>query len=285
MSQHDPIPSMVSPRLSTLGNPQTSNLDSSYYKYIGNRGVHVYEDINRQRAMEQSGWAQAGRALWNIVPEAVGQIVGMAGSLGALLTEWGDDRDYQNDITRAGEWIRTALHADVYQKDSDSIFDFGDLASYLNLGSNIAGSAAGFAIGGAGIAKLAMGGVNLMKGVTASRALLSGARHGAQMATASTLAYAEGALAGAQVYNKTFENNYRNMRMQGIKHEEAEQKAKYIAAHSAATATQLNTILNTGLNMTALAPFFRAGDDAVIAAVRQQTKKFLTKPWNNGTKE
>lgn len=270
----DPILPWLSPRLTGLRNAEVSHLDSSYYKYLGDRGVHVYEDINRQRAMEQSGWAMTGKALWNIVPETVGGLVEMVGTLGSLVTEWGDDRDYTNDVTRAGQWIKNTLGAEIYAKNPGAeTFDFGDLASYLNTGSSLVGSMASFALGGAGVAKLAATGLAGLRSITASRALLAGARGFAHTATASTLAYAEGALSGAQVFTKTYDNWYKQLALQGMSHEEADQKARHIASQAASSTVQLNTILNTGLNMTALAPFFKSTDEAILGEVRRQTMR------------
>jgi hypothetical protein len=95
-----------------------------------------------------------------------------------------------------------------------------------------------------------------------AKGMIAGARGemllnaGAQGMTALTLAYAEGAMTGADVYKSTYDK--------AIKAGKSERESQEIAAKSAATSVQINTIINTALNMTSTKGFMRPYSKAKI---------------------
>jgi hypothetical protein len=155
-------------------------------------------------------------------------------------------------------------------------------------------SIAEFGAGGVGIAKAAGAGIkglstagqamNLSSKMTRVGAALGAkgkylpgmiARQsnlGAQTLTAASLAYVEGAMSGAAVYDEVM----KKMIDQGKSPEEAQTRAR----KAAASTVQMNTTINTLLNFGAVSPFFTKngkyvdmlGDDAYDAMKRAANK-------------
>lgn len=236
-----------------MGRSGTTDI-SSYFPYM-EAGVHTERgDLDRMRAQSQGFWESTGRHLGNFVPNVAAGIIENAGYLGALLTEWGDDRDYSNALTELAKSIKDPL-GQVYQESND-VWDIKDPAWWGNNFWQLAQSATQFGLSGAGIGSL-FGKLATAAGRLGQAAGTIG-RVGGQVATASTLAYMEGAQIGGEVFNKTYQVRLQDLLQAGIDPYEAQEQARGDAANAAATSVQLNTALNTGLNMTALAPMFKS---------------------------
>lgn len=211
------------------------------------------QDNYRLRASNQSGWEQAGLFLGNLIPNIAGTLIEMVGSVGSLVTEFGNDRDYSNWMTEFGQSIKNPF-GEIYRMNPTQTWDVHDPAWWYGHAQGLIESATAFAGGGIGLAKI-FGGAAKMLG------LGKAGQVGAQVATAGTLAYAEGALSGARVYEQTYQLQYDKLTQEGIDPVVAASKAKRIASQSAAATVQLNTMFATVLNMTAIAPLFRTNDD------------------------
>ncbi|RUP37536.1 MAG: hypothetical protein EKK63_14645 [Acinetobacter sp.] len=256
----------------------------SMYKpveYTGYLSDGLFEDKGDpdiQRGEAQSAWDKWG----NMIPQTIGkigtQLLDMAGGLQSLLFEWGDDKDYQNSFTEATDaanaWLDKTFP--MYRTSKDLV-NFGDASWWTQNISGLTASVAGFALGGAGIAK-GLGALGRMarisKGVEAGLALLKAnpataarlAQYGERALTASTLAFAEGAMSGRRVFNETYTAQ--------LAAGESEEEAQSAAAQSAATTVQLSTMLNTGLNMAGgMGMFFNHGSDDVMQAAKRVLKQ------------
>jgi hypothetical protein len=236
-----------------------------YKKYFGDTGVYdpalTGNDISLTAGERQTWGEKLARRAGTFVPNVLAGLVDMVGYTGALLTEWGDNRDYSNGLTEAAQGIREWSKENIggtYRRDNstwalndptwwiDNVFDTGEWAT-------------SFAIGGAGIGKL-LGGVG--KGLsmaanlgTKGSRLVMGA---AQLGTSGLVSYAEAAQAGGQVFSEVYQHQLGKALAAGLDPQAAEDHAKHIAAQSAATTAQLGTLLTMGINVGAYAPLFRS---------------------------
>lgn len=228
-------------------------------------------DNNFLRAKNQSFGEQLGKTAANLIPNIITGIGEQVGYLGSLGTEWGDDRDYSNSLVETMKEMKNPF-GESYRENPGDVWSMGDSAWWLNNGSQLIESVGSFAALGAGVGSLfakAAGGLAKIGMATDIAAGLG------QTATAATLAYSEGAMAGYDVYKKTYDTQYLRGIARGLSHEDADSTARHIGAQSAATTVQLNTVLGTALNFTAVAPmfadmkksaeFFRSGAGARIA--------------------
>lgn len=237
----------------TLSSPATVDVEG-YFPYMES-GVHGERpDLDRMRAVNQGFWESTGRHLGNFVPNVAAGIIENAGYLGALLTEWGDERDYSNALTELAQSIKDPF-GQVYRENPNAVWDISDPAWWGDNFWQLAESATQFGLSGAGIGSL-FGKLATAAGRAGQVAGTAG-RIGGQLATAGSLAYMEGAQMGAEVFNRTYQVRYQDLLAAGIDPYEAQQQARGDAANAAATTVQLNTALNTGLNLTALAPMFK----------------------------
>lgn len=235
------------------------------------------------RAQGQGFGEQLGLTLANGVSNFVTGMGEMVGYGGALISEWGkDNKDYSNWLTKAMQDAHNPF-GEVYRTDPNALVDMGDSAWWLNTFGDLAVSAATFAIPGAGLASmfgkaakvaaLAVDGERAARLGLTTKNLLSAGRTAANIATSATLAYAEGAMSGYKVYEKTFDTQYNKLIKDGKSMDEATQTAKELASNAAATTVQLNTILNTGLNVIQLMPFFHDAEEATKGFVRANKMK------------
>jgi len=236
----------------------------------------VYEnqgDINLRRGELQSGWDKTGNAIVQTVGKIGTQLLDMAGGIGSLITEWGDDRDYKNDFTQAADdsnaWL--AKNFPLYRSTNDT-FGLTDMSWWLENASGLTASVAGFAIGGAGIAgglgalgKFAKVGSALeaalgtISELGTAKSLVQGAE---KTLTAGMLAYLEGAMSGRRVFDEVYQTQ--------LKAGKTDDEAKHIAAQSAATTVQLNTIINTGMNLAGgMDMFFNHEKNKVIDVAKK----------------
>lgn len=251
------------------------NYKAGEFKFTMKQGFDPY----KYRAQSQGFGEQLAKTVGNSilnVATGIGEFVGYGG---ALITEWGTDRDYSNAMTEAMKAMKNPF-GEVYRTNPELMVDPTDAAWYLNTFGDLATSIATFAIPGAGLAKvfqsaakaaaLAMDGAAMAKiGMTTGR-LLSAGKAAAQVASAASLSYAEGAMSGLDVYEKTYKAQYDKAIKEGKDEVTAKEFAADRASNAASTTVQLNTIMNTGLNMIQMLPFFHNADDAVRKWTREE---------------
>lgn len=254
-------------RLATTKSGQTSAVNVEDYKGYNTEGVYSNRDINAVRGENQSALDKWG----NFVPRAIAKVatgvIEGIGYAGALLTEWGDDRDYSNGLTESMKSANEFLDENLpIYRTTDKIWGLGDLGWYLQNAEGLISSLGSFAISGAGIAK-GVGLVGKISGLAkASEFISGGVRLGQQVSrvlTAGALAYQEGALMGNSVFQEVYKTNLQKSLANGDDVDTAHEKAKHIAAQSAATSVQLNTMMNTGMNMWSVLPFFNHEERAI----------------------
>jgi len=235
-------------------------------------GVYSDSNIDAKRAANQSFGEQAARTLGNLVPNIVTGLGESVGYLGALATEWGDDRDYSN-------WLTTSMQAaknpfgEVYRENPNEVWSMGDSAWWLQNFSSLAESAASFALVGAGVGSMfGKGAAWIAQGLKAEGLGMAIAKGAATTATAATLAYTEGAMSGYQVYQRAYDKQFDRSIAAGMNPIEAEQSAKELASQAASTTVQLNTAINTVLNIPQLQMLFK-NDDEIFGWVRGQGRQ------------
>jgi hypothetical protein len=243
-----------SPTLITGDRLITEGLDlDPYKKYLGEH-LLPNQDLDYLRAEAQPWTEELGNALFNLPGSIVGGVIENVGYLGALVTEFGDDRDYSNSWTEAGkgvkDWWKSNVGGEVYRKNPNKVWDPMDSAWWISHGEGLVESIGEFLITGYGVGSLLGKGASAlastMRSATASR-ILSGA---AQVGTAATLAYTEGAMSGAQVYEEVYKEQLKLTGNIDV--------AKHRAATAAATTVQINTSINTLLNIGSVGPLFRS---------------------------
>lgn len=258
--------------LDSLPRTQTSisslpNVDINEYSDYLKQGINPSFDLNHQRAQNQSGWQQAGIFLGNLIPNIAGSLVESVGYLGSLVTEWGSDRDYNNFLTEIGKNMHGGFSkifgrsGEIYREHPNEAWDPSDPAWWYQNAEGLVESATAFAAEGVGLAKIFSTIPKAIRALGAGAEVIKGARGAAQLATAATLAYTEGAQQGAQVYDQTYQYQFHKAIDEGVPYEEAKKRANSVASNVAAGSVQLNTIFATILNLTALAPIFKHEDD------------------------
>lgn len=260
----------VIPEKGNLGS--TGRLDTSvnFSKYRFQPRVNA--DNNLLRAQDQGFWESLGLTVANTLVNIPLGIIEQVGTLGTL-ADTGSNRDYSNALTEAmKEWKNP--FGEVYRENPNEVFDMGDSAWWFNNLGGLVESAAAFGVGGAGVAKS----FGTIAQLVAKGSKLAGRI--AQGASAATMAYMEGALSGAEVYERAYNTNYMKLYQGGMDPNEATERAKKLASQAAATVVQLNTIMNTGLNMTAFAPIFRDTDQLITS---WWTKNGVRKPGESRT--
>lgn len=226
------------------------------------------------RGEAQSAWDKWGNMAAGIVPKIGTSLVETMGLLGSLATEWGDDRDYSNGMTQwakeTNETIDEVLP--MYRKNSDT-FGLTDAAWWTQNIQGLAVSATSFAGSGLGFAK-AFG--LLAKGAKAAKVGSLGVRateKAGEYLTSGALAYTEGAMMGKSIYDETYDFQLKKQLRSGASLDKAHADASYIASQSAATTVQLNTMINTGLNLEMLSGFFKGANENRIRKFWEQEGK------------
>lgn len=228
------------------------------------------QDNYKLRAQDQGFLESTGLRFANLVPNIAGGIVEGLGYLGTL-GEVGTERDYKNWMTEAGGSMKN-LFGEVYRENPNEVWDPSDAAWWGDAFFGLVESASSFAVQGAGLAKVfsQLGKVARLMGAGANGIKL--ANGVGQVATSGLLAYTEGAMSGAAVFDRAFKAQYDKGLLNGLSSDEAHARAKQIASNAAATTVQLNTVVNTALNMTAIAPLFKQ-EDEVMNWFRTQGKR------------
>jgi e3 binding domain len=225
-------------------------------------------DNEKLRAQDQGFWETMGIKAANFVPNVITGMGEMAGYAGTLGSEFGTDRDYSNKLTELMQSWKDPF-GEIYRENPNQTFDLTDSAWWIDNVGSLMESATQFAIPGAGLGKVFKGLSSAAAAKVGTRAALAAGDVAAQTATAATLAYAEGAMSGYQVFQNTYDNQYRKAVAAGMDPIQADRQAKGIASDAAATTVQMNVLMNTMLNMTALTPLFRRSENEVTDFIRQ----------------
>lgn len=239
-------------------------------------GLGYLVDQNQLRARNQPWIDQVGNSLVKAVPGTALKILENAGDLGELVFDWDKDKEYTNmftELAKAGqEALNDKFH--TYQETpADKFASPADSGWWFNMGDGLVQSVGAFWATGAGV------GGTLSKGAKALNAAIKGGELGAkitqgaaQLGTASSLAYTEGIQSAAQVYEAT--------KKQKISEGLPELEAKKLASEAASKTMMLNTVINTGLNITSLSPLFKSFghlDDGIRQQLSRKAKETLPK--------
>jgi hypothetical protein len=256
----------------------TEGLDlKPYQKYLGEH-LLPNQNLDYLRAEAQPWTEELTNAWFNLGGSIVGGIVENVGYIGALLTEWGDDRDYTNVVTEFGKGIKDVWRAniggEIYRKNPNKVWDPMDSAWWISHGEGLAESVGEFLVTGYGVGALLGKGASAIattmgRGATTQRVLSGAARVG----TAATLAYTEGAMSGAQIYGEVYKEQYEKQLALLGNRTEAHKVAKHRAATAAATGVQLNTTINTLFNIGSVGPLFRSTNFLASNSVKAAGKK------------
>ena len=220
-------------------------------------------DLVTNRARNQTTISKIGRTVGNLIPNIGANLVEYAGYAGELIgygiSELSDE-EYKTDFTNAvTEWAKEAKNplGEAHRYNND-VFDLDDWSWWLNNGSGLVESIGSFLITGAGVGKGAMwvaGKVagRVTKGMKSARAIRyteMGTSGAGQAFSAGTLAYFEGAMSGAEMYDQVRREVYDKT---GDPVE-----ATKTAAESAALTTMTSTAIVTALNLTSFYPLFKS---------------------------
>jgi hypothetical protein len=249
-------------------------------------------DNYKLRAQNQSGWDQFGNTLLGFAPKVA---IGITEALGYTAELFDSSNDYTNPLIETLEDWRGRINENlpVYRENPDETFDLGDPAWwYSNIGG-LTESVVEFALPIAGEAKLIGTGIKALSqaaklGKTSSAVL----RAAGALTTSAHAAYWEGAMSGKQVYQEIYDKRFKELSDSGTDPSLADEMARRSASEGAATTVRLNTLMNTAMNLAAVAPLFRnsenkitqwlmkegqRGADEPIAAYRQRITEAATK--------
>jgi len=240
---------------------------SKFEPYLGSAtGPTKGIDHRKLRAQNQGLLEQTGSA----IVQTVGGIgLGLIENMGRLGTLLYDDGDYENSLTRFAEGAREGLTdfaGEIYRERPNAASDISDPTWWLQLGQGLFESIGEFAATAVIPGAIFGRGAKLANALTATSA--NAARAGAAIATSGSLAYVEGAMSGAQVFDRT----YQIQRSRGKSDEDARKRA----AEAAAQTTRLNTVVNTVLNLSSVAPMFRSNRQLLddLGNIKHQLKQF-----------
>jgi hypothetical protein len=262
--------------------PSTAAFEFSRYDspFIIDPDENLAAKLNKIRAENQGFLAEIGTAAANVVPNTLLTIAETAGHL-ADIEAWSSmiqnkPYDYSNVLS---EWANKNknVFGEVYQKTpgENNIFDS---AWWVSNGAGLVESVAAFAATGYGVGSLLGKGASAMvKGLNAYGKAKMGIELSAQLGTAGTLAFTEGAMTGAQVYKDMFpelkntkskeiidaaiaQYGEENITEDFLKYvdEESTKYANKIAGQSASKAVRINTAINTFLNIPETGALFRS---------------------------
>ena len=255
--------------------PYNSKDYTSYFKEPLN--INKF-DPDARRGLAQSGWNKVGNALAQTGLKTITGITEGLGYLGSLVGEWGTDRDYSNPVTEASKQASSWVDANfpLYRHNNDT-WALNDASWWLQNAQGLISSVGAFALEG-GIFGAAVNASRIGTGIEAlagasklglrtSRAIGQTSK---ELITSGLLAYTEGAMSGKRVFDTVYQVQLQKNLSKGLSLEQADEEAKYTASQSAATAVQLNTIINTGSNfLGGVGEFFNHEKSAVIKAVEK----------------
>jgi hypothetical protein len=264
------------PRSQVIG--EHSRYDPNYYIPIGGLSA---QEIQTTRAENQGAWMELGTAAANLIPNTALSIVESAAHL-ADLEDWsnmiqGNAANYGNVLT---EWAgrNKNVFGEVYRKDPQAGFDITDSAWWISNGAGLVESVVAFGLTGYGVGSvLGKGASALSKSLNAYGKAKMGLDLAAQVGTSGALAFTEGAMTGAQVFESEFPRlkqlKAEELLNQGIKQygaeniteeylkyvdEQSNNYANQLAGESATKAVIINTGINTFLNFPETKALFRS---------------------------
>ena len=225
--------------------------------YLGTEfAAQNMEELNKAIAENQTWTSELGRTAANLIPNIAAGILENVGYIaelpGAIL---GYDQDFNNGLT---EWAKENRNpfGEIYRKDPNAVIDTSDSAWWFEQGGGLVesiGEFAAFGMGvGGGLGKISSG---IARGVNAGSKVTRGLKALGQVGTSASLAYTEGAMSGATVFEEVYGKEYSKLAELGVDPLEADRLARVKAAESAVTTVKLNTAINTMLNMSSVIPF------------------------------
>lgn len=229
--------------------------DSKYDQNIG-------YGINQKnlRARNQPVSDQIANAAIKTLPGVGLGILENAGYLGELVFDWDNNKEYSNiftDLAKAGR-DKLEQNLPVHRENPEQVFDLKDPAWWINNGQGLVESIGEFLVTGAGVGSALSKGAKALTTTLKAGELTGKVLQGAaQLSTASSLAYVEGAMSGAQVYKDVLEQTGDQQK----------------ASDAASKTVYLNTLINTGLNITSISPLFRSASNLDEAVKSQLSKK------------
>ena len=246
-----------------LPSGETSTVDiSSYEPYLNKKGVHLSEDIDTERAQNQSAIQQIGRGVGNAVANTVTGILQAPGYLAEIFDP---KNDYTNDWIEFFNKVHNPL-GEIYKEHPDKQIDLKDFGWYADWLQSLAEGAAALGTFTAGIggvsAKLAEG-IGALMDLEKGGAALKAIKGTAQLGTAMTSAYVEGAMSGNPIYKEVYQKQYDNALRNGYDPATADKIATDKAGKGAAATVRTNTIVNTLLNLGEVAAIFHEPEAAV----------------------
>lgn len=257
---------------------------NDYADYIDQSRFDPFDrsGMDKLRAENQGFGEQLMLKAANAFPNIGLQLAGSAGRYAALVSEWGDERDYTNWLTEWSERNKD-IFGKTYREDPNKVIDMGDSAFWLDTFAGIFESAQAFGAeailtGGAiqGVAsKIGQAATAISSALKAKKAgqvanaivesvdlaknagsmtskaykwLGKGAREIPKVANSALLAYSETAMEAPQTYNRVF----KEATDRGIDEIEADKLAR-AATVSSVTA---NVLMQTGLNLGILSSLY-----------------------------
>lgn len=245
-------------------------------------------DQNYNRAVNQPVSHEIGNAILKTIPAIPLGILENTGYIGDLLFDWDGSKDYTNALTEIAQAGRDKLEENNpnYRKNPNEVFDLKDSAWWVNNGQGLVESIGEFFVTGAGV------GAGLSKSARGIQQLISKTKQAegigqglAQLGTASSLAYTEGAMSGAQIYKDVYSQKLEETGNAAL--------ANQLASEAAAHTVMLNTVINTGLNLTSVNALFKTFNntkirEALTKGVNEKLPDYLnrlTKLESSGLKE
>lgn len=226
--------------------------------------LKTFENLNLYKAQQQPVIDQLANATLKAaigIPLGIVENVGYLGELTAI-----NENDYNNGFTELAREARKKLDGafPVLRENPNEVFDLKDPAWWITHGGGLVESVGEFLITGAGVGSALSKGA---KALTTSLKLRTGAESAfklgqglAQLGTASSLAYVESAMSGAQIYKDVL----------------AETGDIEQASKASAKAVRLGTLVTTALNITSVAPMFKSFgqlDDAARLGLGKKSKE------------
>jgi hypothetical protein len=266
--EYNPTPSFMGVKRGALDPDEWNSIEGPYNDYAKR------EELIKRRDNDQSFGEAFGVGLSNLLPNVflnVAETVGELGDFQAHIdTVTGEGNDYNNWLT---DWARKNKNpfGEIYTAESN---DPGEPDWWLKNGFGLLESAGAFAATGFGVGSLAgKAAVGMAKAMSAGRTGLTAARIGAAAFTNTSLAYAEGVMSGATVYDDAFK--------EAVNSGKSTLEANEIASQAAAKTVQINTVVNSVLNIPETKALFRdinyfnTLDDAFKRGSGESTEELL----------
>ena len=224
-------------------------------------GNITMEQMDKERALNQSNWEQAANAFarlgTNIVPQIIGGFASMLDLPGYFDAEWAAQNSIVNWAADVKEWTNDAFP--IYEENPEGFMQMDDFAWWMSRGEGLVESVGSFLAQGFGAAKIASLGLRGLAWATAAKKLAKTAQIGGNaqrmvgfgtktLLSSTMLNQSENVLEATQVYNDIYEES--------LNSNYSEEEARTKAASAAATTMSINRI-NILLNLTSAAAFLQ----------------------------